>query len=73
MVKKGHAWLVREKNGTPVLYFNQKPIRGKEGWSQLYHVDRTEITEDMIPKGINPDWKNPTPIEIEISINIINK
>ena len=57
------AWIARDKDGETFLY-SSKPERKYEFWfSSDYCFPIIELSE-----GVNPQWEDAEPIEVEISI-----
>ena len=59
------AWIARDANGNVYLY-KRKPRKGIIQWGSETHFPITEL-----PEGINPQWEDEEPIEVELKIEKI--
>ena len=66
------GYVARDKDGEIDLYLD-KPAKAE--YFPFWEADGTfmEILESDLPSDINPQWKDEEPIEVEISINRVNK
>ena len=66
------AWVVRDKSGEIDLYLDQ-PVKAE--YYPFWEADGTfmEILESDLPSGINPQWEDEEPTEIEITIKRVKQ
>lgn len=63
------VWIAKDKDGMIFLY-SRKPKKGHEDWnSSVYNY----YPIDKLPEGINPQWEDDEPIEVELIIKAISK
>lgn len=60
------AYVARDLNGDLVVFFN-KPKKGVKWWYCYGSINRS-ITEQDLPEGINPQWSDDEPIEVELKL-----
>lgn len=65
------AWIARDSDGNLFIY-NEKPEKGSYccWWCRSNFLP---IKEEDLPQGVNPSWEDEEPIEVEITINKVNK
>lgn len=63
------AYIARDKDGSAYCYIG-KPYKGQDVWYSIiwrgFH-----IRESDLPEGINPQWEDDEPIEVELTIKKI--
>lgn len=62
------AWIARERSGSLCLFL-QKPTKGNYCWG--FDLRAILIEETDLPEGINPQWSDEEPIEVELKIERI--
>lgn len=65
------AYIARDKGGGVYLY-HKRPKKMAIGWFSVEN-DFTELQEEFLPKGINPQWDDKKPIAIEMDIKVLEK
>jgi hypothetical protein len=63
------AWVAKDKDGMTFLY-SKKPKKGDEDWNSSVY---TYYPINELPEGVNPQWEDKEPIEVELIIKAINK
>ena len=58
------AWLTMDKKEVISLHFF-KPRKYENFWSSIYQI---ALTQEDLPEGINPQWTDVEPTEVEINI-----
>lgn len=64
---KVKAWIARDRNKELHLFYNE-PIKGGEWWYCAGFC--SNLTEQDLPEGCNPQWEDKEPIKIELTINL---
>lgn len=65
------AWIARDKDGETFLH-SSKPEREYEYWySSSYCIPITKLPVTELPEGVNPQWEDEEPIEVELKIEKI--
>lgn len=64
------GWIARDSDGNLFIY-DEKPEKG--GCSWWYSSNWMPFREEDLPQGVNPSWEDEEPIEVEITINKVNK
>ena len=75
------AWIARdaekiwgEDGGHIYMFFHEKPekkyIRDEKGTWNNRRCDSTRLKQDELPEGLNPQWEDAEPIEVEITIKV---
>lgn len=59
------AWVARDRSGETVIFYGNKPIKMKDYWQPL---DMFHRWTQPLPQGINPQWSDIEPTEIELKI-----
>lgn len=59
------AWVAKDEDGNIFLYSN-KPEKGYRKWFDFGCDHEIPITK--LPEGINPQWSNEEPIEVNVNI-----
>lgn len=63
------AWIARDKDGRLFMYHHlRKPYKGSSMWLNTCLL---ELIEQDLPEGINPQWSDDEPIEVELKIERI--
>lgn len=60
-------WLARDKNGK-IFAYSHKPIKIRGTWVYQWGVYFLPIEETDLPEGVNPQWEDKEPIEVEFKI-----
>lgn len=60
-------WIARDKNGK-IFAYNLKPIKISGTWVCQWGVYSLPIKEKYLPEGVNPQWEDTEPIEVEFKI-----
>lgn len=63
------AYIARDKSGD-IYMSTEKPRKGQEVWSALI-FKAIHIYNSDLPEGINPQWEDDEPIEVELTIKKI--
>lgn len=61
------AWIARDENGAIHIFIGYIPSKDGLG---LWVGNSMFITEQDLPEGINPQWSDDEPIEVELEIKI---
>lgn len=67
------AYIARDKNGRTHCY-TQKPHKNGDFWTtwpDMLWYDCIKIHNSDIPEGVNPQWSDDEPIEVELKIEKI--
>lgn len=64
------AWVVKDMYGTLCLYLRWKPYKEYGFWKNC-NDNYIVITDADIPEGINPQWSDNEPIEVELKIEMV--
>jgi len=64
------AWIAKDKNGQ-ISAYNFKPIKIQDMWVCRWGVCSLPIKEKYLPEGVNPQWEDEEPIEVELKIEKI--
>ena len=62
------VYIAKDEDGKIYLY-SGKPQRGRDAWLPYGCV--LPIKEKDLPEGVNPQWEDDEPIEIELKIEKI--
>lgn len=69
------AWIARDEDRRIFIYFKDKPEKFIDRSGK--YVSYWENSEDMLliqkedlPEGINPQWSDEEPVEVELTINL---
>lgn len=68
------AWIAKDTSDT-INVFLSKPFKAGSYWttkSNWQHRQDTILAE-ILPKGIDPQWEDKKPIEVEIEIKLKKK
>lgn len=60
------AWIVSDIDGEIFLYI-RKPTKGFSVWAPTA-IDCKRIYNSDLPEGVNPQWSDDEPIEVELKI-----
>lgn len=64
------AWVVRQPNEGVFICIKYEPLKTKCGWVMIIAFP---ITKDDLPEGVNPQWADDDPIEVELNIERASK
>lgn len=62
------AWVARNSDGSLYLFSDNKPTKGTFYWFNYGNFGSLTITEQDLPEGVNPQWSDDEPIEVELKI-----
>lgn len=61
------AWIARNLRHDTLELYLSKPIKNERVGFWL-GVDSFEVPNEILPEGINPQWSDDEPIEVELKI-----
>lgn len=62
------TWIAKDEDGNIFLY-SEKPQKGRDVWFPNGCLLPTK--EKDLPEGVNPQWEDEEPIEVELKIEKI--
>lgn len=63
------VYATRDRDGTLSL-FKEKPKKGEREWL-VWRICFIILDEGDLPEGVNPQWEDEEPIEVELKIEKI--
>lgn len=64
-------WYARDYYGDVYIY-PTKPYKGQKIWIGE-RMSFFYVPDDKLPEGVNPQWKDEEPIEVEVTIRKVSK
>lgn len=64
------VWIARDARHNDISLHIEKPIK-KERIGYWLGGDELYVPESILPEGINPQWSDDEPIEVELKIEKI--
>ena len=65
------AYIARDKDGS-IWGFREKPFKNDCDGEWLAVGGSIQLAQKELPEGINPQWEDENPIELELTITKVN-
>lgn len=71
------VWITRDEDGRLFIHFKEKPYKIIDrstkyvSYWENSECKRISIQREDLPEGINPQWEDEEPIEVELTIERI--